>query len=253
VSDTTVGAQGEIEAALEGLRAAVRKAVRAEQLVDRLTHLGNDEALGEWLQDQIDRGAEFWLAFIEVDRFKNINDEFGYELADQLLLRIADQLRNGATNFFASQATPFRAHGDEFYLGGPGLGDGVHEALDQIRGAIGAVRVVDRGHTKPMRCTVSVGWVTSVEVQNSELLTGRSVRTLLDATVADAKRDRNCVRRYDPAMRKAQLRDGRADCGACGAKFTVTVPITDTRAGPLVCPNCGESVERPSSLRGGSS
>jgi GGDEF domain-containing protein len=81
----------EIEATIEQLRQVVWRTVRKEQLVDRLTKLGNDDALNEWIESQI-RAGDFWLAFVEVDRFKSINDEFSYQNADQLLLRIAHPL-----------------------------------------------------------------------------------------------------------------------------------------------------------------
>jgi len=81
----------EIEAALEQLRGVIRRTVRAEQLVDQLTKLSNDDALNEWIQSNIEAGDDFWLAFVEVDRFKSVNDEFGYDDADVLLRRIAGQ------------------------------------------------------------------------------------------------------------------------------------------------------------------
>ena len=88
-----------IEAALEQLRGVIRSTVRAEQLVDQLTKLSNDDALNEWIQQQLVSAANFWLAFVEVDRFKSVNDEFGYDDADELLRQIAGQLTNAATSF----------------------------------------------------------------------------------------------------------------------------------------------------------
>ena len=90
------GAHPEIEAALDQLRAGLRRTVRAEQLVDQLTKLNNDDALNEWILSRIEAGDDFWLAFVEVDRFKSVNDEFGYDDADELLRRIAEQLKNAA-------------------------------------------------------------------------------------------------------------------------------------------------------------
>jgi diguanylate cyclase (GGDEF)-like protein len=240
----------DIEAALEQLRGAIRRTVRAEQLVDQLTKLSNDDALNEWIQVQIEAGNEFWLAFVEVDRFKSVNDEFGYDDADELLRRIAGQLENAATSFFTPQATPFRAHGDEFFIGGPGDGADVSAALDQIRTSIAALRVKAESNPKPMSCTVSIGWATSLDAQTStQDLTKRSLRGTLETAVAEAKRARNCVVRYEPSMEKRGARGGRADCGACSAKFTVSIAIGDPGVDKLYCPSCGDRVERPVSLR----
>lgn len=244
------GALPEIEVALDHLREVVQRTVRAEQLVDQLTKLNNDDALNEWIQSQTDVADDFWLAFIEVDRFKSVNDEFGYDDADELLRRIAEQLKNAAANFFLSPARAFRAHGDEFFIGGAGNGEGVAEALDQIRTSIGALRVKAESMPKPMRCTVSVGWATSVDAQGSgKDLTQRSLRGLLETAVAEAKRERNRVLRYDPSMEKSATREGRADCGACRSQFTLIVAIEDKHTESLRCPNCGNEIERPVSLR----
>lgn len=242
-------AHPEIEAALDQLREVLRRTVRAEQLVDQLTKLNNDDALNEWIQSQIEAGNEFWLAFVEVDRFKSVNDEFGYDDADELLRRIAEQLKNAAANFFLKPATAFRAHGDEFFIGGAGEEAGVSDALDQIRTSIAALRVKAESGAKPMRCTVSIGWATSVDALGSgKDLTKRSLRGIVETAVAEAKRERNRALRYDPSMEKLATRDGRADCGACRSRFTVAVAIEDSRSGPLRCPNCGGEVERPISL-----
>jgi diguanylate cyclase (GGDEF)-like protein len=240
----------EIEAALEQLRVTIRRTVRAEQLVDQLTKLSNDDALNEWIQSQIEVGNDFWLAFVEVDRFKSVNDEFGYDDADVLLCRIAGQLKNAATNFFTTQATPFRAHGDEFFVGGPGDGAGVPEALEQIRTSMASLRVKAESKLKPMSCTVSIGWATLRDAQTSgEDATKRSLRGILETAVAEAKRKRNQVVRYAASMEKRSAREGRADCGGCRARFTVSIPIENTGVEELYCPSCGQRVERPVSLR----
>ena len=46
-----------IDAALEQLQHAIRAGLRAEQLLDRLTRLPNDEALTEWLEEKVENQA----------------------------------------------------------------------------------------------------------------------------------------------------------------------------------------------------
>lgn len=246
------GAHPEIEEALDQLRAVIRRTVRAEQLIDQLTKLANDDALNEWIQEQIVVGSPFWLAFVEIDRFKSVNDEFGYDDADELLRRVAAQIENAAKTFSASSAVPFRAHGDEFFIGGTGDGADVESALDQIRGAVAALRVRAESRPKPMSCTVSIGWAMSADaLESGKDLTKRSLRGIVETAVAEAKRERNRVVRYAASMEKPSSREGRADCGACRARFTVSIPIEDARATPLHCPSCGSEVDRPVSLRPG--
>jgi diguanylate cyclase (GGDEF)-like protein len=250
VIDAKEQAQRDIERVLGELRTHIRRAVRAEQLHDPLTGLPNDAALSEWIQTRIDEGAAFWLAFIEVDRFKNVNDVFGYEAADDLLRRISGQLKTAAQDFFGETCIPFRAHGDEFYLAGAGPTGDLHDSLDRLRSAIGGIRVTFPDKPAPMRCTVSIGWATSTEAQSEPSgLTLRGLRGLVEIGVQQAKRDRDTVVRFAPELRGFVGREGRADCGRCRAKFSMHVPASDPHGEQLFCPNCGERLARPPSLQ----
>lgn len=241
-----------VDRALESLRAAIADAIRAEQLRDRLTGLANDESLSEWIEDNIDRGSRFWIAFVEVDRFKSINEKYGYDDADLLLIKIAGQLQAGAKDFFPDGAVPIRAHGDEFFIVG-GMGAGITseaqiaEALDRIRGNIAAIRLLCKGKPEPMSCTVSVGWLLSTDLLDTGL-TPRMIRGKLELAVAEAKQARNTTVRFSTHMTTARTADGRADCSACGAKFNVTVKEGALRTGALCCPNCRTDVARPPAL-----
>ncbi|MES2423462.1 MAG: sensor domain-containing diguanylate cyclase, partial [Pseudomonadota bacterium] len=52
------------------------------------------------------------LLFIDLDRFKSINDRFGHEIGDQVLMAVATALQTAA----GSQGIPARWGGDEFVL-----------------------------------------------------------------------------------------------------------------------------------------
>lgn len=242
-----------VERALVALKAAIQDRVRAEQLIDRLTGLSNDEALAEWLRAKIDDGDDFWIAFIEVDRFKNINDQHGYQAADELLKRLAEQLLHACRNNFGdSPTTPFRAHGDEFYLAGalPPATVDVEAALEGLRQSIALLRVRHQG-AAVMSCTVSIGWLTAEQARESERQNERAIRGALEQAVAHAKRSRDCVVCWDVAMEKVETAEGRADCGTCGSKFVLHVPLDARREGRLTCPNCNAEVERPAGLAPG--
>lgn len=245
-----MSAQVKIGEALAQLAVLIKQAVREEQLIDHLTSLRNNEALDEWVQTQIDEDNRFWVAFIEVDRFKSINDKFGYDAADEMLRRIAAQLQNAANSFFLPAAVAFRAHGDEFYLAGSGDPE-VARGLEQLRATIQLLRVqAPEGSpsTDVMSCTVSTGWITSEDFIESGKLTTRLVRTNLEAAVADAKVERDCVVKWNPAMQKTRFRSGRADCSSCRTKFSLEVPSDDRQGGVLACPNCRARITRPPSL-----
>ncbi len=93
-----------------------RAQLRRQALYDGLTGLPNRRLLQIRLQQAIVRARTqhlpFALVFLDLDRFKAINDSLGHEAADQLLRRIAERLRHG----IRAHDTVARLYGDEFAL-----------------------------------------------------------------------------------------------------------------------------------------
>lgn len=236
-----------IDKAISELRALFERAVRAEQLRHQLTGLPNKAALDEAVSQAIDDGKQFWLAFIEIDRFKQVNDRFGYDLADAMLKAVGDTLAEIAPRAFASQALAFHAHGDEFYVLGAMVPSKfseteIHDRLDAIRLAISQISLPTGKPDELMRCTVSVGWVRN----GAGSLRDHMLR--VEMAVAHAKSNgRDRVARYEESMQKAQRVSLRADCAEpmCSTTFAFDVPRNALRDAPVFCPNCGARIERP--------
>jgi len=70
-----------IDDALTDLKDLIEMRVRREQRVDQLNGLPNNVALDARVHEVITVGCPYWIAFVEVDRFKSINDQFGYSAA----------------------------------------------------------------------------------------------------------------------------------------------------------------------------
>ncbi|MGH8483447.1 MAG: diguanylate cyclase domain-containing protein, partial [Pseudomonas sp.] len=80
---------------------------------DTLTGLGNRKAFYEHLQQRINEtSGSVALLFIDLDRFKQVNDRFGHDVGDALLVHMAQRLRNAVRR--PDQA--YRLGGDEFTL-----------------------------------------------------------------------------------------------------------------------------------------
>ncbi|MGB5824135.1 MAG: EAL domain-containing protein [Proteocatella sp.] len=83
--------------------------------IDELTSLPNRRSFLEYLEYRISKnkkGSLFALLFIDLDRFKSINDWYGHELGDKLLISAAERLKSSlpAGSFLA------RLGGDEFVV-----------------------------------------------------------------------------------------------------------------------------------------
>lgn len=83
---------------------------------DWLTRLGNRSLFNEKLQKAVARAQRYnsslAVIFIDLDRFKNINDTLGHDVGDRFLQQVAVRLKNCLT----SQDTIARWGGDEFTI-----------------------------------------------------------------------------------------------------------------------------------------
>lgn len=107
-----------VVAMLTDIRELKRTQEEVEYLAyhDPLTRLPNRRALDGRMEDAIHRaeraGGEIAVMFLDLDRFKNINDSFGHAVGDGLLVQLADRLQQlcRKEDFVA------RLSGDEFAL-----------------------------------------------------------------------------------------------------------------------------------------
>ena len=80
---------------------------------DPLTQLPNrtylNKAFKEWQSRFIDG---FTLIFADLDNFKHINDRFGHQIGDELLLSVTQRIKN----YFKKDALIIRQGGDEFII-----------------------------------------------------------------------------------------------------------------------------------------
>lgn len=81
---------------------------------DPLTDLGNRKAFGEQLQNSLElmqlKQQPLALLYLDLDRFKQVNDQYGHDVGDALLKCIAERLRNS----LRQPDWAYRLGGDEF-------------------------------------------------------------------------------------------------------------------------------------------
>ncbi len=121
---------------------------RLRQLVDLdpLTALTNRRGLRGELARVRATGAA--LVFIDVDRFKDINDRFGHIAGDACLRRVSSCL----SSVFRAEDALFRWGGDEFLVIAPGLDrEGAARRIGSLRGLLAQVE------DEAPPCSISAG------------------------------------------------------------------------------------------------
>jgi len=128
---------------MEQLKLMVREQtaeIEHAALHDRLTGLPNRTLLTERLTAAIKRQprnqeSRFALLFLDLDRFKLINDSLGHETGDLLLIEIAQRLRDSLreSDLISHATTPARLGGDEFLV-----------LIEDLRNDGDAARVAER-------------------------------------------------------------------------------------------------------------
>ncbi len=115
------------------------EAMQQHLRTDKLTGLANRDALLQQLRRRIERAREdrrsppLAVLFIDLNRFKQINDRYGHDAGDLALQEIAERLRASVR----AEDTVARYAGDEFVILVDRLAD--RAALEQIRRNIDAV------------------------------------------------------------------------------------------------------------------
>ena len=174
------------QAAISLENAALHQTAQEQALTDELTGLSNVREMQRTLDRELERGHRFdqSVAFVimDLDDFKQINDGYGHQQGDQVLIEVAKVLRRLSRDI----DEPARYGGEELavVLAQTDL-DGAVLAAERMRSAIEALRIprLD-GHPEPLRVTASLG-VASVRAGAQDK---RSLIAAADAALYRAKR-----------------------------------------------------------------
>jgi diguanylate cyclase (GGDEF)-like protein len=168
---------------------------------DPLTSLANrtlcEHKLGRAIVRARSGHAQLAVLFLDLDRFKTINDSLGHNIGDEVLKRVAQRLQRSVTE----RDTVARLSGDEFILLIEDAED--REDLNMLSERI--LRVIGKpmllGETE-LRVTASIG-ITLLAEDSPDV---KSLLANADTALYRAKKlGRNCAEFFTPDMHEAAL------------------------------------------------
>jgi diguanylate cyclase (GGDEF)-like protein len=204
--------------------------VEARAAHDRLTGVANRETLLTTLNSEIERATRHhkWLsvAFIDIDRFKPINDTFGHHSGDAVLREIAGLIRDNirASDLFG------RYGGEEFMLILPETNPEDATVLaEHLRGLVmeHPMRVAQE---QPLRVTISIGVAGDV---GSQLQSDRLVDQADAAMYAAKSLGRNRTYQYRAVDDNAPVRRAPISAERRAAATAIGQWASDTAAEAL--------------------
>lgn len=201
---------------------------------DALTALQNRAAFLKSAETILERpdpdGRQMGMIFLDLDHFKAINDSNGHAAGDQLLIHVAEAMRETAR----AGDLCCRMGGDEFVMACPGVSD--FDTLQLVADTLSErIRTPIEWGDLTLTCSASIGIALSLgqEMKAEDLI--RSA----DFALYEAKRPgAPSVARYDAELHSRQevenaLLEEFADCLDRDAVNFVYQPILDARTGKI--------------------
>lgn len=170
-------------------RRAFQEALTYRALHDELTGLPNRrlflDRIDEVLASSVLTGAHHAVIFVDLDRFKLVNDSFGHLVGDQLLVQMSDRLQR----LVDASETMARLAGDEFVILVENVGV-ERDALDLSERMLAELRqpyLID-GHTVLVTVSIGVAVTSPGDSRDDAMLAADA------AAYAAKSAGRNCIR-----------------------------------------------------------
>lgn len=148
-----------------------------------------------------DENFSYWMAILDIDYFKRINDNFGHVFGDEILILLSRLLKSN----FRTDDLLFRYGGEEFVvlLKAPGEDEALI-ALNRFRNAVESYDFPRIG-----RMTISIGFARILNDQIPSMLLARADQALYYAK----EHGRNRVCSYEELIAKGKLQEQKEDSG----------------------------------------
>lgn len=149
---------------------------------DSLTGLYNRHSLRDFFESLTESGGEYCVALGDIYNFKKVNDTYGHDCGDEVLVTVSDIIKDG----IEEQDLACRWGGEEILIIMHGKREDCLDRMNGIRSRINA-SVVDTGKTS-ISVTMTFGFADCHEVENSEKNHMDSIVILVDGRLYVGKR-----------------------------------------------------------------
>ena len=134
-----------------------------------------------------------WLAMMDIDNFKNINDTHGHLFGDEVILMLSQKMKN----FFRNTDLLFRFGGEEFVVilepASPVMARQTFERFIQV--------IASHEFPQVGKTTISIGYARIMETDYPHAILDRADKALYYAK----ENGKNCVFNYDELLEKKLL------------------------------------------------
>ena len=185
-------------------RQVAEATIQHQAFYDALTNLPNRRLFLDQLKQELSRSQRHQhlgaIMFLDIDHFKTINDSLGHLIGDELLMAVADRLKERLRD----EDVVARLGGDEYVILVPEIGDILGEVTSRAQQfaeellAIISCRFDIRGHN--LHVTASIG----IALFPLERETPGDLLQYADTAMYQAKKEgRNGARFFLPSMQEA--------------------------------------------------
>lgn len=202
--------------------------LRAKASSDGLTGCLNRPAIVTALQELLDGlrpGGGTAVLFLDLDRFKPVNDRLGHAAGDELLLRVAQRIRASVR----ADDVVGRWGGDEFVVLCPGIASGSHAlaVADSLARRVFGSHADGAAQPLEVRASVGVAWTDAAHARGRPRRAGRQGHVRVEAPgsrTARPPRGRAPLRAPAQPWRSLQ----RTPAGPTVAECTVPASMTSS-------------------------
>ncbi|MCM1328591.1 MAG: GGDEF domain-containing protein [Ruminococcus sp.] len=170
----------EINSLIKQLKAAYDK-MNYTAMHDSLTGLYNRHSLKDFFESLDESGNEYCVALGDIDNFKKVNDTYGHDCGDEVLVTVSDIIKDS----MAEQDLACRWGGEEILIIMRGTREDCLGRMNSIRSKINS-SVVETGNSN-IRVTMTFGFADCHEVENSEKNHMDSIVILVDGRLYKGK------------------------------------------------------------------